>query len=77
VHFKFKQYKPASIFVVYLDEHCRAQELSASLSGSCKMEEIFHGGSTCPLKIRASFYFCWVGNLFSDNNWFIIDAPGL
>jgi hypothetical protein len=53
---KFKHFKPASIFVVYLDDHCWAQELSAHLSGTCKMEEIFHGGSTCPLKIRASFY---------------------
>jgi len=27
------------------------------LSRTCKMEEIFHGGgSTCLLKIRASFY---------------------
>jgi hypothetical protein len=32
------------------------KNLSASLSGTCKREEIFHGGSTCPLRIRASFY---------------------
>jgi hypothetical protein len=31
------------IFVVYLDDHCRAQELNIGLSGTCEMEEIFHG----------------------------------
>jgi hypothetical protein len=41
---------------VYLEDDCQARELSNNLPGSYKMEEIFHGGSAHPLKIRAGFF---------------------
>ncbi len=43
--------KPALIcFVVYLDDHCQAQ---GTQQESFQMEEIFHNGSSHPLKFRA------------------------
>jgi hypothetical protein len=41
---------------VYLEDDCQARELSNNLPGSYKMEEIFHGGSAHPLKMRADFF---------------------
>jgi len=43
------------LFVVYLDNHCQAQELSNDLPGSYETEEIFHSGSIHPLDLRPSF----------------------
>jgi hypothetical protein len=48
--------KTCLVFVVYLDNHCQAQELSNDLPGSYETEEIFHSGSINPLDLRPSFY---------------------
>lgn len=44
--------KPTLIFVLYLEDHLQAQELSTDLPGSYKMEEIFCSRSASHLKIR-------------------------